>query len=594
MNLESRKKNSVAVIFDEKCRDMMGGRWQQFDVIVAYKDFEVTAKKKGVVFKDINELTDSGSIYEASAFAEELSYFEFPGGSRISKSYTYKGYELWWIHYSNLFLYFCFPYSRYRRLLEYLVSFQRISIFGVPHKGLFSCFLRAHNCEFDISGAGKSSVLSFFPFGVFLQIILTCMSLPFLAVKKPRIMVFTGDKFDMSRDYDFRMRFIYEELRKRRLPFVEFIRSLESWKTVLGHFRTRKRAVVYSEAVTFLGRFMSMIFGGHALARRKFGFDSINTALEPRERFKFFVATQYLLGIHGDIWAIRIMKMILRIIGVKVALIPAAMERNFHAVLGCKLNNIPTIGILHGAASRFYNVYDFMPGFDGEKMMSVDKYGLWSEWWREYYIKHSKAYLPSQLFVSGPMRPLLTKVPDVDHRDHTLGDQIRVLFVSEQLAVPQEVLPYLTALMKERDVSVYLTFRPYRDEFEIWLRNNHPEILGKFDADKILRHGIADAIEKCDFVVGSHSTAVLEALLSFKPVAFFSTKKWGDYFDLKEYDLEHSFFAETPEELLRCVHKSKEIPAGILKELRERFFGDPYKNGSRWMVEEAEKTLRMF
>jgi len=401
-------------------------------------------------------------------------------------------------------------------------------------------------------------------------------------------MLFTGDKFDKSKDYDFRMKFIYQELRERNISFVEFIRSLEPWRKVLRHVLVRKRPVVYSEAVIFVGRFLSFITGGHSFAKQKFGPHFFASEKDPEMRFKFIVATGYLLRVYDDVWAIRIMKSILWVIGVRVAFITAVLERNFHAFLGCKLNAIPIVGILHGVASRHYNTYDFLPAFDGEKMLSVDKYGLWSEWWKKYYLENSKAYRPEQLHVSGLMRPLEREnnTSPASHELQKTNDPIKVLFVPGELSEPKEIMPYLQTLMETEGISVHLTFRPYRDAFERWLTENNPQIVNEIGEEKVLRGSINEAISQCDFVVGSYSTAALEALLQLKPLTFFKTCKWGDYFDLKDLDNEGRFFASNPEELADFVRKSGGISKDILKKLRERFFGRSGENGGRWVVEQ--------
>ena len=100
-----------------------------------------------------------------------------------------------------------------------------------------------------------------------------------------------------------------------------------------------------------------------------------------------------------------------------------------------------------------------------------------------------------------------------------------------------------------------------------------------------------EAVAKCDVVIGCRSNGVIEALLQLKPFVFFQTNKWGDYFELKSFDSPYKFFAENPEELQDLIGRSKDIPDGVLKELQNRFFGDPYQNGSKWVVEEALKSL---
>lgn len=587
----NEKNSSVLVIFGKDLPKKKLNWWKQFSVVFAPRELESKIQEYGAAFIATDDFIEAGSIYEASALAEELSHLTLADGSRLVKAFLYRGYELWWVHYNSIFHYFCLPYTQYKRLFVRMKKFQRIYVYRPPHKSLLKCYFKAHGREVVVLRELSFKSPSVLPLGVFFQIIITFFCLPILIMKKRRLMIYTGDKFEKGKDFDFRMRFVYEELREKNIPFIEFIRSLESWKVVLKHAWERRRPVIYSEAISFVGRFASVISGGHIRAKKKLNTHVFGLEADPDSHFKFLIATQYLLGAYDDVWAIRIMKWILRIIGVKAAFIPVASERSFHAVLGCKLNAIPTIGILHGVSSRYYNVADFLAGFDGERMLSVDRYGLWSSWWREYYLKNSKAYHPKQLYVSGPMRPLTQEGFRLDRGQRKDG-VIRVLFVSEQQAVPEEVLPYLNTLMEKEGLSVYMTFRSYRDNFEIWLKNNHPEILHKLGEGKILRNGIQDAISHCDVIIGSHSTGVLEALLMLKPIAFFSTKKYGDYFDLKDYSSTYRFFAENPEDLVHCIKKSEEIPEDVLRELQERFFGDPYRSGSKWVVEQVENILQ--
>ena len=579
------------------------------EVVIAPEELRKELSTLGREFRALEEFVGAGSIYEASAFVEELSRLRLSNGSRLSKSFVYEGYELWWINYDTLFFHYCLPYTQYRKLLEYLVDFKKIKFYKPPYNRLFSCYFQAYECEVEILREPGLRGIPTLPLGILLQVLITLIFLPVLMLQRRGILLFTSDEFDGLRDYNFRMRFIYEELRQKNLPFVEFIRSIEPWKTVLMHALKRKRAVIYTDAVTFVGRLASRVSGGRRRARQMFGNHIIPAEIDRTTRFKFLVATQYLLCVYDDIWAIQIMKWIVRAVGIKSALILAAMGRNFQTVLGCKLNGVPTIGILHGVASRHYNVYDFMPTYDGQKTLSVDKYGVWSEWWKEYYIKNGRAYNKEQLYVSGPMRPLVRgeaeALPKNDvsssieqYEEDEIVDQnqnrhgpIKVLFVSEQLAVPHEVIPYLEALLDEKSFSIYICFRPYLDRFEVWLKTNNPDILARFEPDKIFRSGIKEAITKCDIVVGTHSTAVLEALFELKPMVFFSTNKWGDYFNLKDSNQKNTLFAESPKELLECMRRGVEIPKSALKKHQQKFFGNLYQNGSKWMVEEAEKSL---
>lgn len=581
----SNKKKLALVIFKEGLFKKSDNWWRKFDVIVAPKNWESKVLAHGLVFVNIDDLIEPGSIYEASALVEELSRLKLTDGARLSKSVIYRGYELWWMSYNGLFLYFCLPFTQYKKLLEYLKNFQHIYFYHPPYKSLFSCYLKGCGRDISILREPGLKIQTFFHFGIWLQVLFTILSLPILIIRQCQLMVFIGDKFEKERDFDFRMRFIYQELRQREIPFIEFIRSLESWKTVWQHLLVRKRPVIYSEAVIFAGRFLGFFSGGRVRLRRKFDNEAFLSKTDPERRFKLLIATQQLRNIYDDIWAIWIMEWILWLIGVKSAFFAAALDRNFHAFLGCKLNNIPTVGILHGVASRYYNGYDFLPAFDSPKMLSVDKYGLWSEWWKEYYLKNSKAYRLDQLFVSGPMRPLERETEPAPIKIIPETGPIKVLFVSEQLAVPAEVIPYLEALLQEPNIEIIFTFRQFRDGFKNWLTENRPQFL-QHPNIKIAQNSLIEALRGCDVAVGSHSTAVLEALLQTKIPIFFQTQKWGDYYRLKEYDTDHTFFAANPVELIEKIKNGRSVSVETLKDLQQRYFGNPYQNGGKWVVDQ--------
>lgn len=559
-----------------------------YDTIIASTALKEQIEKAGCLFVELETLVEPGSIYEASALLEEISYCTMPNGSRISKVCVYEEYELWWTHYGSLFLYFTLPYTQYKKLLTYVTSFREVSFYEPPYKSLFMYYLEGRGSSVTVLGKSGASRSSVFPVGISLQILITLISLPILMVRRAPIMVSTGDKFEKFQSYDFRMKFLYQELWSRKLSFSECIRSLESWDTIIRKTFIRKRPLVYSEAVLAVGSFLSTVSGGNTCDDQAFGVRHFASETNPEKRFKLLVATHYLRNVSRDIWAIRIMKWIVRATGVRVTVTTAATERNFHVVLGSKLNNVPTLGILHGVASRHSTPYDFMTGFDGKKMLSVDRYGLWSEWWRTYYAKYSDAYRPEQLYVSGPMRPIEhTKISSAK----TTHESIRVLFVAEQVVDPQEAMPYLRKLIDCQDIELTIKFRPYHDGFEQWLTEHEPHIL-KLKHVRIVKGGMQEAIQKADVVVGSRSTGVLEALLQLKTPVFFHTQKWGDYYGITESAEGDRFFAKDPADLLQKTRSVHAVGQELLVKLREQYFGDPYKNGSAWIVDNAEKLIR--
>jgi hypothetical protein len=578
-------KGRTLVIFDEGLPRKGEAWWHGFDALIGPSSLAEAAKAHGLAFLHIESFIEPGNIEEAARLTRELSLIKTAQGDRVAKAFQYKGYELWWIHYDDFMYKFCLPYTQYAKLLERLKGASAIYLYKPPFPDLFRCFLSAHRIPYEIEEKFERQL----PFGIILQ---TFLSLPFLLwakLRRPNVMIWASDLFDPPRDHDFRLRFIHEEMRAKQVRFIEFIRSMEPTQTMLGHAAKRQRPVIYSFAIVkFLSYFASF---------RERDYEKAFTAsLMPKNedalaRFWYLVSIHYIENVSGDIAGIEALAFALRFLGVRASIIASASSRSFHEVLASKLNGIGTIGILHGAASPNYNVYDFMPEFDGGKRLSLDKYGMWSEWWKAYYITHSKAYKPEQLFVSGPMRPLEGKETSVPTDRPNGTGPVKVLLVPGQLSEPGEVMPYILKLMESPDVSLYLTFRPYRDEFETWMRQNEPAVLERLGEDNILLGDIKDAIAQCDVVVGSYSTAVLEALLQLKPFVFFRTKKWGDYFSLAARPSEHPLFASKPEELVEAVKQSREVSLETIKGLQKDFFGDPYQNGSKWVVDEARKAL---
>lgn len=579
-------KSSALVVFEKDLPGQNEKWWERFNVVIAPATLEAAVKKLGVSFVNIETLMDPGSVHEASELTRKLSLTKNADGKRLTKILSYQGFELWWIYYDYLMYRFSLPYTEYRRLLAYLMNFSEIYLHQPPFPDLFRYFLDSHGRKYSIRDKFNKK----FSLGILLQAVASIPFLLCLKIKKPRLMVWTSDQFSPGGDYDFRMKFIYEELRKRKIEFVEFIRSMEPASVVIRHAFSRKRPVIYSYAVITVTRAIANL--AHSLSKRTKPNLKPAPGTGAEELFWFRVASHYLHNAIDEIWSIRVMVFVMKFIGIRSAIIPTVASRNFHEVLACKLSGITMVGIQHGASLKYHAISDFMPEFDGERSMSVDKYGLWSDWWKEYYANNSKIYRPEQLYVSGPMRPLEVK-PNYSSAvgSGERSGPIKVLFLSEQLAAFSEVMPYLSALLEAKNVSVYMTFRPYRDGFEEWLNENHHNIIKKIDREKIFRGNIHKAIAECDVAVGSMSAGVLEALLMLKPFIFFRTNKWGDYYELKAFDSAHHFFAENPMELLAYIQESGKIPQAVLKRLQERFFGDPYRNGSKWVVEEAAKHL---
>ena len=194
-------KKSILVIFGKELPKKNKSWFEKFDKIFYQKDIEA--------------LTDPGSVQEACRLIDNLSLLTLANGSRLSKFVNHRGYALWWIHHNDIYNKFCLPHTQYRRLLSYLKDFEKVYFYRAPHPGLFLYFLNAHGRQCVI--LDKPFAL---PLGILVQVILSLPFLLWLKITRPKLIVWTSDQFDPPRDHDFRMRHIYEEYRLLNLSGV--------------------------------------------------------------------------------------------------------------------------------------------------------------------------------------------------------------------------------------------------------------------------------------------------------------------------------------------------------------------------------------
>ncbi|NUQ00845.1 MAG: hypothetical protein HUU35_13430, partial [Armatimonadetes bacterium] len=243
--------------------------------------------------------------------------------------------------------------------------------------------------------------------------------------------------------------------------------------------------------------------------------------------------------------------------------------------IAAKCEGIPVSGFMHGAGMRTYMAHEFMPEFQAARPHGPDRFGVWSEWWREYYQRQSKLY--GSVEVSGPMRP--AAVLAKGERGPREGP-LRVLWISEPLIHPSEVIDYLDAVRARHELVIKI--RPAnKDRFYSALLELRPDYAQTPAVDGSIHEAVANA----DVVVGSHSTAVIEASLQETPFVLVATQQWGDYFEVAD-GVQPALYVTTPADLLVSIDAHGTAPdRGRIRQLRERFFGQPGASGTAWLAE---------
>jgi len=256
-------------------------------------------------------------------------------------------------------------------------------------------------------------------------------------------------------------------------------------------------------------------------------------------------------------------------------------SRTASLIGAAKQCGIPTIGFMHGVSVRSYMCHEFIKEFRGQAI-GPDYFGTWSTWWKNYFIENSSIYPREGIQVSGPLRPI--KNSTKEKFEWTKGSLIKVFIVSEGHMNPEHLGPYIEKILHDNRFEITFKIRPFgRDAFWEKVKEfepfNHKSI-------KISRESSPEAFINCDIVLGSHSTAVLEALTIGKPIALINTPKWGDYFSISQSNKRSQFWIDSPESVVDSLIKIVEgNNMETINEMAVDYFGQG--SATEWIL----KTL---
>ena len=548
----------------------------------------------GIDWLDIDDQREIANVQEAYGLTERIYTARFADGSRVSQEIVYRGHELLWYFQQLTYASHVMPFLEWRKLLEVAQGYDAVLSFDVDDQlsELFGTYCEAFGIKYQASRSNWSRLKSWplYPYRALTRWVAfsaSLLSLPFLMLGRPKVLLWQGSDLMTNDDHDFRLERIYRELRERNIAFVEAIRATRPLGTLIRHMWIRRRPVIYHNVFVQLGMFVpaARYFRTRKRARRKLpsfvdqhsGFDRFLLILAIKQFHRCFSlqATSNLL------------KIVFRGIGIRVFVSTEALSRNADVILACKLAGVPTVGIQSGNAVRHYVIDDFLPGFEGAgPSPAFDLFGLWSSYWRDYVVRHSDVYREEDTFVAGHIRPVLHNDTPKLGEDRLVQNaevrNINVLLISEPLTDQSEIAPYLEEISQQKNMSISIKCRPERNDNIVSATRHIPGIA--------LQTGtLARAYATCDVVLGSHSTAILEGAVSLRPMVFLNTRKWGDYYETRVNKIGE--FAEHPRNVVSAIHRAFETPANELKRRRNRLWGDTDLNGAESVANRVEDIL---
>lgn len=520
---------------------------------------------------DINDWLSEESLRESLKVLQQICESEFTDGSNISESFTEKDIPYWYIYYRYIFEKYSIPYAKYHKLFAHLENATKIRVVKPDPELQELLFVY---CRFKgITLANGTKYLSKFKefINAFTGVLLTFISLTFRKNRCEQVAVWSTYNFYQGKPVDFRIAKVYEFLEADSVKFIRIVRLNENYKRA---FRLWKQC---DEAVLFTGSFIAllkMIYSSRPPAKK--------LDVVPRD---IFGAIAYEMGRRhyaSSKLAVKILGAVFSRLRIKSALLMEPSERGLHEILAAKFSGIPTVALMNGVDTQYFHVHKFLKYRPkGSEVFSPTHFGVWSEGWHDYFIKHSKVIPANNIEVSGHLRAR-QEFSENPRRDFTCEGNIpRVLWIEEPHLPISQCLPFLMVLINSADIDLTVKLRPVdvgqRSEYLSRLESQGVSV----SALPIVTGDIFSALDNADVVVASHSTVVLDALSMNVAVALFQTKKWGDYFDLEDLEIGSSLIAETPAELRSLILKPNKVAQVLFK---EHYLSNGVNDGAKWAV----------
>jgi hypothetical protein len=506
---------------------------------------------------------------------KKINSLQDSSGRRISSLVVEDGFEPWWYAQDRLLRFYLVPLTQIFPLLEAASRVDAMSVQGAPPD--LERVLRAVAGKSGFAGMPSSAATRSAKgvLGEAAMLAVAWASLAAFRLAGRDTVFFIIDNVSPGMRHDFRFAPLYRELDRGGFRYAEYAHTLLP-RQALRNFLRRRRPVFFLESADVWARWF-----GRKIAPPAVSAPPTGGALEDRALWALVPTVLELCAF--SVARQRILKRALEFQRVRRALIFDDNRHNFELIAACRSLGIPVLGFQHGVFNKFHaGLMAF--GFSGGRPHAFDRYGVWSNLFRDRLLRDSALFGPERVFVSGPVRPP-EEASLGTGRSAQEGEnsprRIRVLVISEPLARKPEVAAYLQTLLRDPQFELYLKLRPGESERSL---EDYSLPAGRVH---LLQTGtVYAALEQVDVAVGTYSTVLYEAILARKPVVWMKTSRaYGR--ELAEDHLAEA--ARTPGELPGAIRKAAAARSAELEERRELVWGREINDGSKSLVVELKR-----
>ncbi len=512
----------------------------------------------------INDFISQASVKKARYLTDKI----FQKNAKFVKECQINGYQITWAWYSEVFQ-FCMKYLEIESLIKEIKLLKVDNIVVKDIDSQYSKVLQTYFFDKNIDVLPEKNGVIFAKIKQFLfntaMLFFSMLSILFFLSRPGRnIGTYTGDFVYKGSKSDFRLNHLYDKYKENNIKYVEFIRSTKIRNFFVNIVKRRRFAIYYTSLIYFINLFTR-----------------ISTNPKPKDFYQSVLFKYY----YDNIVLYRsvvVIEKILKVLKIDKFVIISFSSRSAPLSLAAKSLGIKTIGIMHGLQQKEYAVYEFMESYNHSNKIGCDKYGVWSPHYLAYFKKYSKISYTDAFEYSGLLRPVKNFRKKKFKRLNP--KKVKVLLITEPLVSVDEIIPYIESLSKYNDIEIGIKIRPmYQDMFFENLKKKLPIV----NSYKVYDGKIEDAVKGYDVLLGSNSTAVIEASLYGKLSILLNTVKFGDYFEIDSLFPGQNLLVNNPESLYENIlfRINNEDALDTIGKIQYNFFGDN-KDGAEWIVKQ--------
>lgn len=500
---------------------------------------------------------------------ESLNRLVTEDGRPLSSVLVWRGFELWWFRQDRLFRNLLLPLIRYRPLLESLLEAGKVEVLEAPKDFRYAAtLLRRAGGSCVIQGERGSLRLSAANFaGFLLKLASSTIALGWALFRPPAVALYALKPVAPELGCDRRFKDIYAELRARGLRFVELVCSVrdhDAWREQ----RARRRPAIYYHQL------------GRLLHRTHLAPSRPRLREEPSDRFERAVLDEYWQELLRCRDRVRATYWVLRVVRPRLLLALDDDRDMFSALAAAKAQGLPTVSFQHGVYARYHTGLFCYGRNPGGRNHAADRHFVWSEYFRDRLLQHSRLFTPEQVRVAGHIRHLDRRTSRDGWRPQR---KLRVLWLAEPVTPAEWVKEFITAVSREPDMELHYRPRPdgmdgpQRAEIRKW------EFPVPFSTHTRLGADLAE----CDVVIGSYTSVLYESYLHLVPSVVMQVPGMAQDRVREGWLL----VAPSPGDLPRVIRAAAALSPAELVERQRQIWGEASQRGYRTVVEECLRWI---